>query len=197
MITHTNALPPQHMEHFFRTVEHMEGWNSLLKPLAVCPVIIQWCQWETKPYRGTPTELVLPLSFMYIHCTFQPSQPCLSFQQCSANMRAMQHFHQDDRGWDDIGYSFMVGLDGYIYEGHGWQWRGAHTKGHNSRGYGISLIRDYTADLPARHALELWRGRMTATLTMHGHWQLVNTSCPGDALYSEIQGWEHFREVQP
>ncbi|KAG7459305.1 hypothetical protein MATL_G00209290 [Megalops atlanticus] len=184
-----------------------EGVQLFVNRYMECPAIIQRCQWEAKPYRGTPTELVLPLSFMYIHHTFEPSQPCLSFQQCSANMRAMQRFHQDDRGWDDIGYSFVVGSDGYIYEGRGWKWRGAHTKGHNSRGYGISFIGDYTANLPARHALELVRdqlavcavggGQMTANFTMHGHRQLVNTSCPGDALYSEIQGWEHFREVQP
>lgn len=60
--------------------------------------------WAAEPYRGTPTNLSLPLSFMYIHHTHTPSQPCLTFQQCSADMRSMQHFHQEVRGWDDIGY---------------------------------------------------------------------------------------------
>lgn len=69
-----------------------------------CPAIIPRCMWEAQPYRGTPTLLSLPLSFLYIHHTYEPSQPCLSFQQCSQDMRSMQRFHQDDRGWDDIGY---------------------------------------------------------------------------------------------
>ena len=60
--------------------------------------------WGAEPYRGTPTNLSLPLSFMYIHHTHSPGLPCLTFQQCSKDMRSMQRFHQVDRGWDDIGY---------------------------------------------------------------------------------------------
>lgn len=60
--------------------------------------------WGARPYKGTPTQLKLPLSFVYIHHTSSPSQPCRTFPECAADMRAMQHFHQVDRGWDDIGY---------------------------------------------------------------------------------------------
>uniref|UniRef100_A0A3B3S332 Peptidoglycan recognition protein 2 n=1 Tax=Paramormyrops kingsleyae TaxID=1676925 RepID=A0A3B3S332_9TELE len=168
-----------------------------------CPVIIPRCQWGARPYRGSPTQLSLPLAFMYIHHTHTPRQPCLSFRQCTADMRAMQRFHQDVRRWDDIGYSFVAGSDGYIYEGRGWQWRGAHTRGHNTRGYGIAFVGDYTATLPARRSLELVReslascgvmaGWLTGNFTWHGHRQLVNTSCPGGALYLEIESWKQFR----
>ena len=40
-------------------------------------------------------------------------------------------------GWWDIGYSFIVGEDGNVYEGRGWDMVGAHTKGYNSRGLGM------------------------------------------------------------
>lgn len=69
-----------------------------------CPTIIPRCMWEAKPYRGTPTNLTLPLSHLFIHHTSTPSQPCLTIEQCAADMRSMQRFHQEDRGWDDIGY---------------------------------------------------------------------------------------------
>lgn len=36
------------------------------------------------------------------------------------------------------------------------------------------------------------RGNLQANFTLQGHRQVVNTSCPGDALYNEIKGWEHF-----
>ncbi|KAG9343908.1 hypothetical protein JZ751_013295 [Albula glossodonta] len=183
-----------------------EGVKEFVRRYMECPTIIPRCQWGAKPYRGTPTQLTLPLSFLYVHHTYEPGQPCLSFQQCAANMRSMQRFHQEDRGWDDIGYSFVAGSDGYIYEGRGWHWQGAHTLGHNSRGYGVSFIGDYTATLPSRRSLELVRdllaacavdgGRLRANYTVHGHRQVVSTSCPGDALYSEIQGWEHFRRPE-
>lgn len=98
--------------------------------------------------------------------------------------------------------SFVAGSDGYVYEGRGWLWQGAHTKGHNSKGYGVSFIGDYMSNLPSRRTMDLVRnqlakcategGRLVSNFTIHGHRQLVNTSCPGDALYSEIRKWEHF-----
>lgn len=39
-------------------------------------------------------------------------------------------------GWWDIGYSFMVGEDGNVYEGRGWDQVGAHTYGYNTVGLG-------------------------------------------------------------
>ena len=41
------------------------------------------------------------------------------------------------QGWSDIGYSFLIGGDGRVYEGRGWGRVGAHTYGYNSRAYGI------------------------------------------------------------
>ncbi|KAL0993025.1 hypothetical protein UPYG_G00102330 [Umbra pygmaea] len=183
-----------------------DGMKEFIHKYMECPAIIPRCQWGAEPYRGTPTLLSLPLSFMYIHHTYEPSQPCLTFQQCSADMRSMQRFHQDDRGWDDIGYSFVAGSDGYLYEGRGWHWQGAHTKGYNSKGYGVSFIGDYTSSLPSQHTMELVRdrlascavsgGRLVGNFTLHGHRQLVNTSCPGDAFFAEIKSWKHFGVVQ-
>lgn len=96
----------------------------------------------------------------------------------------------------------MAGSDGYVYEGRGWLWQGAHTKGHNSKGFGVSFIGDYMSNLPSQRTMDLVRihlakcategGRLVSNFTIHGHRQLVNTSCPGDALYSEINKWEHY-----
>ncbi|KAJ0058009.1 hypothetical protein NL108_007231, partial [Boleophthalmus pectinirostris] len=69
-----------------------------------CAPIIKRCTWGAEPYRGTPTYLGLPLRYLYIHHTAQPSQPCLTFDQCAADMRSMQRYHQNTNGWADIGY---------------------------------------------------------------------------------------------
>ena len=99
-------------------------------------------------------------------------------------------------------FSFVAGSDGSLYEGRGWKLQGAHTLGHNAVGYGVAFIGDYSSALPVDGALALVRDRLAgcavataalvANYTVHGHRQLVNTSCPGDALYREISGWEHF-----
>ncbi|XP_041838841.1 N-acetylmuramoyl-L-alanine amidase [Melanotaenia boesemani] len=182
-----------------------DGLKEFVHKYWDCPQIIPRCQWGAKPSRGTPIPLSLPLQFLYVHHTYEPSSPCLSFLTCSRGMRAMQRFHQQDRGWSDIGYSFVVGSDGYIYEGRGWNHLGRHTRGHNDIGYGVSVIGNYTATLPSRYAMDLLRhrlvtcavngGGLAANFTIHGHRQVVNyTACPGDAFFSEIRSWEHFRE---
>ncbi|XP_023268587.1 N-acetylmuramoyl-L-alanine amidase isoform X1 [Seriola lalandi dorsalis] len=182
-----------------------DGLRAFVHKYWDCPQIIPRCQWGAKAYQGTPIPLSLPLQFLYVHHTYEPSSPCLSFPKCSSDMRAMQRFHQEDRRWGDIGYSFVVGSDGYIYEGRGWNHLGTHTRGHNDIGYGVSIIGNYTATLPSRHAMDLLRhrlvqcavdgGGLASNFTLHGHRQVVNyTSCPGDAFFSEIRSWEHFGE---
>ncbi|XP_062291263.1 N-acetylmuramoyl-L-alanine amidase-like [Scomber scombrus] len=183
-----------------------DGLQAFVHKYWDCPQFIPRCQWGAKAHKGTPIPLSLPLKYLYVHHTYEPSSPCLSFPNCSRNMRAMQRFHQEDRGWNDIGYSFVVGSDGYIYEGRGWNQLGRHTRGHNDIGYGVSIIGNYTATLPSRHAMNLLRhhlvrcavdgGRLAPSFTIHGHRQMVNyTACPGDAFFSEIRSWEHFRET--
>lgn len=99
----------------------------------------------------------------------------------------------------------MVGSDGYLYEGRGWHWVGAHTKGHNSVGYGISFIGDFTSSVPDTRILQLVKDRflkcalrsgyILPNYTIQGHRQVVDTTCPGDALFQEITSWEHFTKV--
>tara|TARA_R110000796_G_scaffold76166_3_gene170443 strand:+ start:1409 stop:1846 length:438 start_codon:yes stop_codon:yes gene_type:complete len=44
------------------------------------------------------------------------------------------------RGWRDIGYHFVIGLDGEIEEGRPIEQSGAHTKGHNFDSIGVCYI---------------------------------------------------------
>ncbi|XP_030638580.1 LOW QUALITY PROTEIN: RAS protein activator like-3 [Chanos chanos] len=184
-----------------------EGVEEFVQRYMECPAIIPRCQWGAEPFRGTPVSLSPPLPFFYVHHTEVPSKPCLTFQECSKDMQSIQHFHQVERGWHDIGYSFVVGSDGYIYEGRGWMTRGAHTRGHNTFGYGVAFIGKYSSTLPSVYSMELMRhhlvtcavgrGFLQGNYTLYGHRQVVATDCPGDALYSEIRGWEHYKESNP
>ncbi|KAM6111702.1 N-acetylmuramoyl-L-alanine amidase-like [Phoenicopterus ruber ruber] len=168
-----------------------------------CPAIVPRCMWGARPYRGTPRPLTLPLGSVYIHHTFVPSAPCRTFAACARDMRAMQRFHQDTRGWDDIGYSFVVGSDGYLYQGRGWHWVGAHTKGYNSKGYGVGYVGDFSATLPDPDTIALVRdgllpcavrtGRLRHNYTLRGHRQMGRTDCPGNSLFHEIETWQGFK----
>lgn len=98
--------------------------------------------------------------------------------------------------------SFVVGSDGYVYEGRGWHWLGAHTRGHNSKGFGVSIIGDYSQKLPSERSLRVVSqdlprcavraGLLRPDYALLGHRQLVPTECPGEALFQQIRSWPHF-----
>lgn len=81
--------------------------------------------------------------------SFQPSYIVIhtaaySGQNCDANM--INHWHKA-RGWDDIGYHFVIlndrhgsKKDGTLEHGRSLTQRGAHTLGLNSRSIGICCI---------------------------------------------------------
>jgi hypothetical protein len=53
-----------------------------------------------------------------------------------------------DRNFSDIAYNFLVGGDGKIYEGRGWDAEGAFARGFNKKSLGIAFIgKDLTSNL--------------------------------------------------
>ena len=57
-------------------------------------------------------------------------------------------------GWTDIGYNFLIGGDGRVYEGRGWGVTGGHTYGYNSVSVAISYIGTFDNFLPSQAQLQ-------------------------------------------
>jgi N-acetylmuramoyl-L-alanine amidase len=107
----------------------------------------------------------------------------------------------DSNGWDDIGYNFLIGQDGNAYEGRGWNHRGAHSPNFNSISIGISFIGSFMDEKPNEAALNAGKaliecgvaqGAIQQSYGLMGHRQDIQTDCPGDALFAEIQTWPHW-----
>lgn len=49
-----------------------------------------------------------------------------------------------EKDFGDIGYNFLIGGDGNVYEGLGWNRQGEHTKGYNKRSICIAFIGTFT-----------------------------------------------------
>jgi hypothetical protein len=62
---------------------------------------------------------------------------CYDDETCIRRVKAIQDYHQFDLGWVDIGYHFLVGENGKVYEGRGWNRQSAHSPGWNNDAYGI------------------------------------------------------------
>lgn len=107
----------------------------------------------------------------------------------------------ESRGWDDIGYNFLVGGDGNAYEGRGWNKQGAHTKGFNDGSICIAFIGTFTKLMPPQRQLNaaqqiISQGiklkKLTPDYRLYGQRQLAPTESPGTSLYEIIAKWSHW-----
>ncbi|XP_037824040.1 peptidoglycan-recognition protein LB isoform X1 [Lucilia sericata] len=141
-----------------------------------------------------------PSPFVIIHHSYQPAA-CFTNEDCQRAMRSMQDYHQLERGWNDIGYSFAIGGDGNIYVGRGFNVIGAHAPKYNDKSVGICLIGDWRTDLPPPQMLKaakdliafgVAKGYIHPEYKLMGHRQVRDTECPGGRLFDEISTWQHF-----
>jgi N-acetylmuramoyl-L-alanine amidase len=111
--------------------------------LTACPTIISRSGWGARPPKGTPTRLPSPpVPYAVIHHGGSNAY-CTTESRCAAIIRSYQNYHLDTQGWNDIGYNFVVGEDGNVYEGRGWDNVGAHEPAY-SKSIGICIIGDFT-----------------------------------------------------
>lgn len=116
-------------------------------------------------------------------------------------LRSIQSYHIS-KGWCDIGYHFLIGADGRIYEGRPVELRGTHVRNNNTGNLGISFIgcfdtRECSTPTPLTDTMIESAGRLVGTLSelygitpsdtsVRGHRDQVSTTCPGDRLYARI-----------
>ncbi|XP_072043719.1 peptidoglycan-recognition protein SC2-like [Amphiura filiformis] len=160
--------------------------------------IISRAEWEAREPKDIEI-LPGPVMYSFIHHTAM--EQCFTQSDCSEMVRSIQNYHMDSNGWSDIGYSFLIGEDGNVYEGRGWDRVGAHTKGYNDVGLAFSIMGDFTKILPKQNALDLAQnmiacglhlGKIESDYTLRGHRDMGSTACPGDDLYAEIKTWPHY-----
>jgi hypothetical protein len=60
-------------------------------------------------------------------------------------MKSMQAYHQNEHHWEDIGYNFLIGGDGRIYQGRGFNVVGTHAPRYNQKSIGICFIGDWSS----------------------------------------------------
>ncbi|KRF99234.1 uncharacterized protein Dwil_GK27829, partial [Drosophila willistoni] len=167
-------------------------------------VMLNVTDWVGNPPRHTLTKLDLPVHRVIISHT--AAEGCNSQAVCSDRVRAVQSFHRDSWMWDDIGYNFLIGGDGRVYVGRGWDRQGAHTKGYNADSLGISFIGTFTKIQPPKRqqvacqlliAEGVKLGVLAKDYQLYGHRQMSATESPGELLYQIITKWPHWTDQIP
>jgi len=117
-------------------------------------------------------------------------------------VQRIETYHRDERGWACVGYHFLIGDDGLIYEGRPLAMQGAHVRDANEGNIGISCIGVFDQELPSPaqlRSLSWLLGRLRQHIglsaqTVYGHRDLSPSTCPGDALYAWLQE-HHFGQA--
>jgi N-acetylmuramoyl-L-alanine amidase len=123
------------------------------------PEIVPRLTWGANELiKRAPPSYADSLAFGVVHHT--AGSNTYTRAQAPAIVKAIQLYHVQGNGWNDIGYNFLVDKFGRVYEGrYGGTERnviGAHAEGFNTGSVGVAVIGNYTpATLPepARAAL--------------------------------------------
>ena len=119
-----------------------------------------------------------------IHCTATP-------EGRSVSVETIRRWHRA-RGFADIGYHYVIGLDGTVQTGRPEDTQGAHCAGHNAGSIGVCYVGGCASDgttpkdtrTPAqREAMlalvrTLMRRYHLSPDSVHGHNEFANKACP-------------------
>ena len=177
------------------------------------PDLIPRSEWGADPFTGgEPIPLARP---SYDRMTFHHAACCSAstYAQGLAQVKAIQNFHQDVRGWSDIGYHFVFDQSGRLYQGRPFLdnstnlsqppllAQGAHVGGNNRGNIGVALLGCYHPPegstcldemSPAlRDSVVAFYAYLSdeygvSTENLLGHRDQTATSCPGDHNYAQL-----------
>lgn len=133
--------------------------------------------------------------YITVHHTVTPTVDSIS---PAARVRGIQAYHIDSNGWCDVGYHFLVGQDGRVYQGRSSELRtGAHVGGANTDNVGVSFLGTFTTDVPddsmfsAGADVIRWLSESydipLQRDAVRGHREWGSTECPGGALFARLE----------
>ena len=168
-----------------QTEEAVKAWQSShgLDPDG----IVGSLTWATLFPKAEKTKLVKSarkITEIIVHCTATPEGRNFTVADIRAGHLA--------RGFVDIGYHYVIYLDGSVHEGRNIHQTGAHCTGHNQNSVGISYVGGVEADgrtpkdtrtREQKAALvtllaDLCRLYKLPVTRIFGHYQFANKACP-------------------
>lgn len=171
--------------------------------------LIERKDWGATPYNGQPAGHI-PKRIV-VHHTYQPTAEqylkCARDQDRLLFVKRIQRYHQLDRGWADIGYHYLIGPDGKVFEGRDVALIGSHCGGtppagvkrkfSNTGSVGISVIGNYDDEKPSAQAIDSLNRLLGYLMSCYsisadnlfGHfeaWATPPKTCPGKLMVSVL-----------
>lgn len=126
---------------------------------------------------------------LIVHCSATP-------EGRDVKTETIKDWHVNDNHWKDIGYHYVIELDGSIHKGRDENVIGAHCSGQNANSIGICYVggvakdgktpKDTRTDAQKQSLLKLLKSLKVKypNATIHGHREFAAKACPSfDAKY--------------
>ena len=125
-----------------------------------------------------------------IHCSATP-------EGRDVKMETIKSWHVKGNGWSDIGYHFVIELDGTLKEGRPLHRSGAHTRGENATSIGICYVGGIDKNKNAKDTRTAEQkdvlNKIVAGLledypeaSVHGHNEFAAKACPSFDVQKEF-----------
>lgn len=129
-----------------------------------------------------------------VHCSATP-------EGRDVKVETIKKWHVEDNGWSDIGYHWVIELDGSIRKGRHEAQAGAHAKGHNSGSVGVCYIGGCDSDMNPKdtrtdkqkeslHCLLIDLLGRYPDAEIIGHRDVSSKACPSFDAKAEYSGLE-------
>ena len=140
------------------------------------------------PFRITPLGIIVH------HTTGASKNP-------AERVKAHDRYHTKTLGWRSIGYNFLIGENGEIFEGRGWR-QGAATRGWNWRSISIAYIGsgDELTEEAKKGFIKAVAGvrkKYGQQLWVKCHRDFSKTYCPANGLASWVKSGMDAASVNP
>ena len=125
-----------------------------------------------------------------LHCSATPE-----YRDVSVDTIRQWHL---DKGWSDIGYHYVIELDGTIKEGRPVERQGAHVRGLNKSSIGICYVGGCDANMKPKDTRTIAQKEALVCLildlmnryinsTLHGHNEFSSKACPSFDVQKEYK----------
>lgn len=129
---------------------------------------------------------------LIVHCSATP-------EGRDVKTETIKDWHVNDNHWKDIGYHYVIELDGSIHKGRDENVIGAHCSGQNANSIGICYVggvakdgktpKDTRTDAQKQSLLKLLKELKAKypNATIHGHREFAAKACPSFDATSEYK----------
>lgn len=175
------------------------------------PPLITRAEWGASPFQGGSPSPLSNGSYDYMTFHHAAGWSATTLAEGLAAVKSIQDFHQNGRGWSDIGYQFVIDRGGRLYQGRPFLdgsttleevpalAMGAHVGGANTANIGVSLLGCYhppegpnCTEMITPEALQTYITLFAflserygvAPTFIRGHRDFSSTACPGDNNYN-------------